>query len=46
MTNKIESDQDKTENENTDIVQMTNDPTHDNISEIVLVGELRVTKNF
>ena len=39
MTQQIENDLDKTENQNENIVRITHDPVHDDMSEIVLVGE-------
>ena len=40
MNNETENNQDKAEKENTNIVQMSYDPTHDDMSEIVLVEGL------
>ena len=38
MTQEIRNDPDETEKQNENTVQMTYDPTHDDVSEIGLVG--------
>ena len=40
MTQEIENDLDEAENQNENIVRMNYDPTHDDMSDILLVGEM------